>query len=193
MARGPMSVASRTEQPAHGRDDALADTDPDTDEQGSHSAHPLGVLSHYDLVVWYTADDFLTRMPTQPGGTGFARLAVEQMVDVRDYMNEGGKLFFTGQNAGHQYALPTAVESERCRMISPMIAAWFRSPPGEASRTMSPAARLAWSSLPRNQFAAAGPIVPLTNSARRPRLEPSRWSVSITWDVRLGETYWSFQ
>jgi Zinc carboxypeptidase/Immune inhibitor A peptidase M6 len=82
----------------------------DTDEQGSHSAHPLGVLSHYDLVVWYTGDDFLTRMPTQPGGTGFARLAVEQMVDVRDYMNEGGKLFFTGQNAGHQYALPTAVE-----------------------------------------------------------------------------------
>ena len=57
-----------------------------------------------------------------------------------------------------------------------MIVAWFRSPPGEASRTMSPAARLAWSSLSRNQFAAAGPIVPLTNSARRPsRLgEPSR-------------------
>ncbi len=82
----------------------------DTDDQGSHSAHPLGVLSHYDVVVWYTGDDFLTRMPTQPGGTGFARLAVEQMVDVRDYMNEGGKLFFTGQNAGHQYALPTAVE-----------------------------------------------------------------------------------
>jgi hypothetical protein len=25
-------------------------------------------------------------------------------------MNEAGKLFFTGQNAGHQYALPTAVE-----------------------------------------------------------------------------------
>jgi zinc carboxypeptidase/immune inhibitor InhA-like protein len=82
----------------------------DTDDQGSHSAHRLGVLSHYDLVVWYTGDDFLTRMPTQPGGTGYARLAEEQMVDVRDYMNEGGKLFFTGQNAGHQYAMPTAVE-----------------------------------------------------------------------------------
>ena len=54
------------------------------------------------------------------------------------------------------------------RMISPMIVAWLRSPPGEASRTMSPAARLAWSSLSRNQFAAAGPIVPLTKSARRP-------------------------
>jgi murein tripeptide amidase MpaA len=82
----------------------------DTDEQGHHAADWLSVLSHYDLVVWYTGDDFLTRMPTQPGGTGFARLAVEQMVDVRDFMNEGGKLFFTGQNAGYQYALPTAVE-----------------------------------------------------------------------------------
>ena len=53
-------------------------------------------------------------------------------------------------------------------MISPIIVAAFRSPPGEASRTMSPAARLAWSSLPRNQLAPAGPMVPLTKSARRP-------------------------
>jgi hypothetical protein len=90
-------------------------------------------------------------------------------------------------------ALPTAVASARERMMSPIIVAAFKSPPGEASRTMSPAARLAWSSLPRNQLAAAGPMVPLTNSARRPWLEPSRWSVSITCDVRLGETYWSFQ
>ena len=49
-----------------------------------------------------------------------------------------------------------------------MIVAWFRSPPGEDSRTMSPGARWAWSSLSRNQLAAAGPIVPLTKSARRP-------------------------
>ena len=26
------------------------------------------------------------------------------MIDVRDYLNEGGKLFFTGKNAGQQYA-----------------------------------------------------------------------------------------
>ena len=32
-----------------------------------------------------------------------------------------------------------------------------------------------------------------TISARRDWLDPSRWSVSITCDVRLGETYWSFQ
>ena len=73
--------------------------------------------------------------------------------------------------------MPTAVASPRDRMISPMIVAWFRSPPGEDSRTMSPAARLAWSSLSRNQFAAAGPIVPLTKSARRPCAAPSRSSL----------------
>jgi len=89
--------------------------------------------------------------------------------------------------------VPPNQRRARERMISPMIVAWFRSPPGEASRTMSPGARLAWSSLSRNSAAAAGPIVPLTKSARRPCAAPSRSTLSISEKVRLGETYWSFQ
>ena len=49
-------------------------------------------------------DDYLTRLPGQGPRTGTARLAVEEMIDVRHYLNEGGKLFYTGKNAGAQYA-----------------------------------------------------------------------------------------
>ena len=48
------------------------------------------------------------RLPDPPAraaaGTGTARLAVEEMIDVRHFLNEGGKLFYTGKNAGRQYA-----------------------------------------------------------------------------------------
>ena len=57
---------------------------------------------------------------------------------------------------------------------------------------MSPAASWASSSRSRNQFAAAGPIVPLTNSAGG-RAGAVEIGLAITEDVRLGEIYWSFQ
>ena len=38
----------------------------------------LGVLSHYKAVIWYTGDDYLSRLPGQPGGTGTARFDVER-------------------------------------------------------------------------------------------------------------------
>ena len=75
----------------------------DVDARGNKSPDALGVLSHYDAVLWYTGDDLLVRQPGQPGGTSTARLAVEEMIDVRAYLNEGGKLLFTGKNAGYQY------------------------------------------------------------------------------------------
>ena len=76
----------------------------DVDRRGNVSPDHLGVLSHYDAVLWYTGDDYLTRRPGQPAGTGTARLAVEEMIDVRHFLNEGGKLFYTGKSAGQQYA-----------------------------------------------------------------------------------------
>ena len=76
----------------------------DVDKRGNVSPDHLGVLSHYDAVLWYTGDDYLTRRPGQPAGTGTARLAVEEMIDVRHFLNEGGKLFYTGKSAGQQYA-----------------------------------------------------------------------------------------
>ena len=76
----------------------------DVDRRGNLSPDWLGVLSHYDAVIWYLGDDNLTRLPGQPPGTGTSRLAVEEMIDVRHFLNEGGKLFYTGKNAGLQYA-----------------------------------------------------------------------------------------
>ena len=72
----------------------------DVDRMGHQAPDPLGVLSHYDAVVWYTGDDYLTRRPGQPPGTGTARLAVEEMIAVRAFLNEGGKLLYTGKRAG---------------------------------------------------------------------------------------------
>jgi murein tripeptide amidase MpaA len=76
----------------------------DVSKRGNRAPDALGVLSHYDAVIWYTGDDYLTRLPNQMPGTGTARLAAEEMIDVRDFLNEGGKLFYTGKNAGRQYA-----------------------------------------------------------------------------------------
>ena len=76
----------------------------DVDRMGHQAPDMLGVLSHYDAVIWYTGDDALTRKPGQPPGTGTARLAVEEMIAVRAFLNEGGKLLYTGKNAGQQYA-----------------------------------------------------------------------------------------
>ncbi len=71
----------------------------DFDEQGRRAPDPLGVLSHYDAVIWYTGDDFVTREPAAPGGSGASRAANDMILAVRDFVNGGGKLLHTGQNA----------------------------------------------------------------------------------------------
>lgn len=76
----------------------------DVDARGRKAPHPLGVLSHYDAVIWDTGEDYLTREPGQVPGTGTSRLAAEEEVAVRDYLNEGGKLLYIGKHAGQQYA-----------------------------------------------------------------------------------------
>jgi Zinc carboxypeptidase/Immune inhibitor A peptidase M6 len=76
----------------------------DVDAEDMTAPHPLGVLSHYDLVVWEKGDDYVTRRPGQPGQTGQARVAIETQLAVRDFINEGGKLLYTGQHAGRQDA-----------------------------------------------------------------------------------------
>ncbi|GAA2084833.1 M14 family metallopeptidase [Actinomadura alba] len=71
----------------------------DVDANGRTAPHHLGVLSHYKAVVWETGDDIITRAVGQPGGTT-AKLAVDIELNVRDYLNEGGKLLHTGKYAG---------------------------------------------------------------------------------------------
>jgi hypothetical protein len=68
----------------------------DFDVQGRQAPHHLGVLSHYDAVVWETGEDIILRAPGQVGGTT-AKAALDIEVAVRDYLNEGGKLLAAGK------------------------------------------------------------------------------------------------
>ena len=79
----------------------------DVDANGRTAATFLGVLSHYRAVVWETGEDVIVRGPEQHradgpesgGGTGTEKLFDDEVVNARDYMNEGGKLLVTGQFA----------------------------------------------------------------------------------------------
>ena len=72
----------------------------DVDAEGRKAPDPLGVLSHYDAVIWYTGNDLLTREPGQGARDRASRaLANDMVVNVRDFLNEGGKLLYTGQYA----------------------------------------------------------------------------------------------
>ncbi|HEX5947960.1 MAG TPA: M14 family zinc carboxypeptidase [Actinomycetota bacterium] len=71
----------------------------DVDARGRTAPDHLGVLGHYDAVIWYTGNDFVTREPGLPAGN-VSRLAVDMVLTMRQYLNEGGALAYTGQRAG---------------------------------------------------------------------------------------------
>jgi hypothetical protein len=71
----------------------------DVDAENRTAPDPMGVLSHYSAIVWYTGNDVLIRAAGVPGGTGSGKLANDEILAVRDYLNDGGKLLYTGQNA----------------------------------------------------------------------------------------------
>lgn len=71
----------------------------DMDTRGRKAPHPLGVLSHYQAVVWETGDDIIPRATGQGAGTA-TRATLETELAVRDYLNEGGKLIYGGKYAG---------------------------------------------------------------------------------------------
>ncbi|HVD24322.1 MAG TPA: M14 family zinc carboxypeptidase [Lapillicoccus sp.] len=88
--------------------DALAANGPqadvyDIDAAGRLAPDALGVLSHYDAVVWETGDDLVTRTAGRAGGNA-DRLALDEILEFRSYMNEGGKVMLAGDSAGQQYA-----------------------------------------------------------------------------------------
>jgi hypothetical protein len=106
----------------------------DVDAMGRTAPDDLGVLGHYDAVIWYRANDAVTREPGwEPGNV--SRLANDLMLEARHYLNFGGKLLYTGQWAGAlengvlgaQYYDPVANEQcvsggelvlERCLLMS---------------------------------------------------------------------------
>src|SRR4051812_30979677 len=69
----------------------------DIDAQSRNQADLLGVLSHYKAVIWYTGLDDYVRDPGQT--VGVTKMFDDQMVSIRDYLNEGGKVLVTGQRA----------------------------------------------------------------------------------------------
>ena len=62
----------------------------------------LGVLNHYDAVVWYTGNDTVTREPGWGPGNA-SRLAMQEILELRDFVNAGGRVLYTGRAAGQQY------------------------------------------------------------------------------------------
>ena len=81
----------------------------DVDAQGI--PHDLGVLSHYDAIVWYLGDNRHTQDPedviTETPLGNLPELAVAERqqyltMAVRDFLNEGGKLVHAGETAQHE-------------------------------------------------------------------------------------------
>jgi hypothetical protein len=84
------------------------------------------VLSHYDAVIWYTGDDVVTREPGWGPGNA-SRLAMQELLEVRDYVNESGRVLYTGSHAGQQYTpglgtqLYDPFENKQCRADPPVL------------------------------------------------------------------------
>ncbi|CAN5509300.1 M14 family metallopeptidase [soil metagenome] len=74
----------------------------DVDARKRTAPDHIGVLSHYDAVVWYTGDDIVTRRVGWGGGNA-DQLAMDEILEFRAYMNEGGRTLYTGSWAGMQY------------------------------------------------------------------------------------------
>ena len=94
----------------------------DVDANGRQAPSPLGVLGHYDAVIWYTGDDVITRDGGMVPGTA-SRLANDEMLAMRQYIEEGGRLLFTGKNAGLQYAGGYEFDLEQGHACDPNTAA----------------------------------------------------------------------
>ena len=99
----------------------------DVDANGRVAPDNLGVLSHYDAVVWYTGNDVVTReLGWGPGNA--SRLAMQELLEVRDFVNEGGRVLYTGQSAGQQYTpglgtqLYDPFENRQCRADPAVLA-----------------------------------------------------------------------
>lgn len=75
----------------------------DVDANGRKAPDALGVLSHYDAVIWYTGNDIVTREPGWAPGNA-SSLAMTELFEVRDFINEGGRVLYTGKFAGQQYS-----------------------------------------------------------------------------------------
>ena len=97
--------------------DALAAQDIDSvvwDVDAQGVPHHLGVLDHFDAVVWYVGENRLTQDPedeliasfgTQTPDIAVAERQQHLTLAIRDFLNKGGRLLHTGENASYYGAL----------------------------------------------------------------------------------------
>ena len=153
----------------------------DVDAHGRTAPDSLGVLGHYDAVVWYTGDDLVTREPVA-GGRAPRRLAMQEMLEVRDYVNEGGRVLYTGRSAGSSTPR-LRLRPLRTRPVrdnvdqSVAAAAWLARPATRrATRSSTGSARPDHSrtaaAIPRPGNRSTSPAS--TDAVRRPRLGVQR-------------------
>ncbi|QIG39074.1 zinc carboxypeptidase [Microbacterium sp. 4R-513] len=80
----------------------------DVDAQGV--PHDLGVLGHYDAVIWYLGDNRLTQdeedVLTEYGSGRYPDLSVAERqqyltISMRDFLNEGGKVALAGETTAY--------------------------------------------------------------------------------------------
>jgi hypothetical protein len=74
----------------------------DVEAHGHTAPDALGVLAHYRAVVW-TADEQRRTDSTVPLPETVSRLANDEVLAARDYLNEGGRLLYMGRDAGRPY------------------------------------------------------------------------------------------
>ncbi|HVW34992.1 MAG TPA: M14 family metallopeptidase, partial [Acidimicrobiia bacterium] len=74
----------------------------DVEAHGHRAPDPLGVLGHYPAVIW-TADEERRADSTAPLPETVSRLANDEMLAARAYLNEGGRLLYMGRDAGRPY------------------------------------------------------------------------------------------
>ncbi len=105
------------------------------DARGRVAPDALGVLSHYDAAIWYSGDDVVTRRAGQGAGNA-DRLALDELLEFRAYLNEGGAVAYTSDFAGAQYTgnvgtqlydpkgeiacnpMPSGVDPRRCLRLA---------------------------------------------------------------------------
>jgi hypothetical protein len=75
----------------------------DVDAHGRVAPDPLGVLGHYEAVLWSTNEEQRTDSAALLPGS-VSRLANQEMLAARAFLNEGGRLLYMGRDAGRPYA-----------------------------------------------------------------------------------------
>ena len=117
----------------------------DVDARDRTAPDPLGVLSHYKAIVWYTGDNVRDRSSPTSRRRAPARRSSpdDEFRAVRDYLNEGGKLLYTGKNAGWDLSTSSCYNPQGSRRTADDRRSGRRRP-ARASRCRTTSSSTGW-------------------------------------------------